>query len=386
MARSASGPIYVTTVVTFCSLYAAQPIQPLFQTEFQLTSIQALLFTTLMMAPLGIAPLFYGYLLEAFPARTLVRYALACLGVMEILFSQANSYILLLTIRAVQGFLIPAILTSIMSYISYTSSREQVQQRIAFYIGATILGGFLGRLLSGICTDLFGWRLFFFMLGVMLLGSVVPLGAMVRDAKTHYARPRPAEVLAILKNRSFVMLYSAIFCLFFVFAALMNFVPFELRRMGAGGGETGVGLIYSGYSMGILVALNVRRILLFFKRVEDAVSIGIVIFACGTMLFWVGSYPVMFCGMFVFCGGLFTAHSLLSGYVNTLSDSNRAIANGLYISFYYTGGTLGSILPQVVYRNFGWSAFIGFLLLMIGGALLLVRLLRKAVMQKTQSS
>ena len=378
MARSVNGPIYVTTVVAFCSLYAAQPIQPLFQTEFQLTRVQALLFTTLMMAPLGIAPLFYGYLLESFPARTLLRYALALLGIMEILFSQAGSYFLLLAIRAIQGLLIPAILTSIMSYISYTSSRERVQQRIAFYIGATILGGFLGRLLSGICTDLFGWRLFFFLLGLMLIGSVVPLGRMVQDVKAHYARPRPAEVLAILRSRNFFLLYSAIFCLFFVFAALMNFVPFELKRMGVGGGEAGVGLMYSGYSMGILVAMNVRRILLFFNRVEDAVSVGILIFACGTMLFWVGSYSVMFCGMFVFCCGLFTAHSLLSGYVNTLSDSNRAIANGLYISFYYMGGTLGSILPQVVYRNFGWSAFIGFLLLMTAGALLLVRLLRKA--------
>lgn len=52
-------------IVTFCSLYAAQPLQPLFQSGFHLTPIQALLFTTLMMAPLGIASLFYGYLLDA---------------------------------------------------------------------------------------------------------------------------------------------------------------------------------------------------------------------------------------------------------------------------------------------------------------------------------
>ncbi len=58
--------IYFATIVTICSLYAAQPIQPVFKEEFGLTSLQAILFTTLMMAPLGIAPLFYGFLLESF--------------------------------------------------------------------------------------------------------------------------------------------------------------------------------------------------------------------------------------------------------------------------------------------------------------------------------
>ena len=379
MTRHVRGPIYVATIVTFCSLYAAQPLQPLFQSEFHLTPIQALLFTTLMMAPLGIAPLFYGYLLEAFPARILLRTALVLLGVMEILFSQASSYWVLLGIRAIQGVLIPAILTSIMSYISYTSPNRLVQQSIAYYIGATILGGFLGRLLSGICTDLFGWRLFFFLLGLMLLACAYPLRTMVRDAKTRYVRPQPSEMFAILCNRNFFLLYCAIFCLFFVFAALMNFVPFELRRMGAGGGETGVGLLYSGYSMGILVALNVRRILLRFRCVEDAVLTGILIFGGGTMLFWIGSYPVMFGGMFVFCAGLFTAHSLLSGYVNRLSETNMAIANGLYISFYYMGGTIGLILPQIVYRSYGWSAFIGFLLGVTGVSLILVWMLKQSV-------
>ena len=74
--------IYFCTVITFCSLYAAQPIQPLFQQEFALTPFQAILFTTLMMLPLGFAPMFYGVLLESFSARIIVRLALLFLGVL----------------------------------------------------------------------------------------------------------------------------------------------------------------------------------------------------------------------------------------------------------------------------------------------------------------
>lgn len=379
MTDSAGKYIYLTTVVTFCSLYAAQPIQPLFQDEFLLTDFQAILFTTLMMAPLGVAPLFYGYLLESFSAKKLVRAALFLLGILEIFFSLAGDYFTLLTIRAVQGLMIPAILTSIMSYISYSSSKDKVQHAIAAYIAATILGGFLGRFLSGLCTDLFGWRFFFFVLGLLLLLNCYLLKSMVRDAKMHYARPKLGEIVALLKAKEFFWLYTSIFCLFFVFAALMNFLPFELKRINPGYGETGIGLQYLGYSMGILVSLNTRRIINRFGNESDAIGAGILVFGTGILFFMVENYVVMFITMFVFCAGLFTAHSLLSGFVNKLARQNKAIANGLYISFYYTGGTLGSVLPGAIFHSFGWHAFLVQLFFMICLALFLTRRLKAAV-------
>jgi YNFM family putative membrane transporter len=371
--------IYLATIVTFCSLYAAQPIQPLFQQEFQLTDFQAILFTTLMMAPLGVAPLFYGYLLESFSAKVMVRWALFLLGILEIFFSLAGDYFTLLTIRAIQGLMIPAILTSIMSYISYSSTKEKVQHAIAAYIAATILGGFLGRFLSGLFTDLFGWRFFFFILGLLLLLNCYLLKDMVRDAKLHYARPKMNEVLDILRGKEFFWLYTSIFCLFFVFAALMNFLPFELKRINSGVGETGIGILYLGYSMGILVSLNTRRIINYFGNETDAIGAGILVFGAGLLFFMIENYVVMFVTMFVFCAGLFTAHSLLSGFVNKLASHNKAIANGLYISFYYTGGTLGSVLPGLIFQKFGWHVFLLQLFAMICLALFMTRRLKMAV-------
>ncbi|SDP65428.1 MFS transporter [Desulforhopalus singaporensis] len=367
--------IYFATVVTFCSLYAAQPIQPLFQEQFQLSSLQALLFTTLMMAPLSVAPLLYGFILEAASARAMVRWALGLLGVLELIFSLVNNYLALLTIRGAQGLIIPAILTSIVSYISYTSEKEQVQQNVAYYIGATILGGFLGRFLSGIFTDLFGWRFFFFVLGLLLLCNSYLLKSMVHDAKMNYARPKLREIALILRKRSFFFLYGCIFCLFFVFAAMMNFLPFELKKLVPGAGQSGVGFLYIGYSMGLLVSINAKRIVSRLGNVVNAVTTGIVIFGTGCLFFLVENYLVMFGSMFVFCVGLFIAHSLLSGLLNRMATENKAIANGLYISFYYTGGTLGSILPGLLFAEYGWRGFVMFLFCMIAVAMLLLRLM-----------
>ena len=371
--------IYFSTILTICSLYAAQPIQPVFQHEFSLSRFQAILFTTLMMMPLGVAPLFYGYLLETFSAKLLVRGAILTRGVLEIMFSMADSYPALLFIRAIQGLMIPAILTSLMSYISYSSSRENVQHSIALYIAATIMGGFLGRFLSGLFTDIFGWRFFFIVLGGSLILAFFLLDHLETNVKLKYERPTLHQVASLLREGRFRWLYLAIFCVFFVFSALMNFLPFELKKINPSFRETGIGFLYLGYSMGILVSVNTRKIIGYFGNEPNAVIAGIGIFFLGTLLFFVESYQVMFAGMFVFCTGLFMAHSLLSGFVNKLSQDNRALANGVYISFYYMGGTLGSFLPGMFFEHFGWRVFLVSLLIMLAIAMFFAGRLKHAV-------
>ena len=156
----------------------------------------------------------------------------------------------------------------------------------------------------------------------------------------------------------------------------MNFLPFELKNLDPSFGETGIGALYLGYSMGILVSLNSRRIIAKFGGEVKAIWAGITVFAAATVMFMIENYLLMFITMFIFCAGLFTAHSILSGYVNKLASKNKAIANGLYISFYYTGGTLGSVLPGVVFEHYGWRVFLVLLLAMIGLAYIFTHRLR----------
>ncbi len=373
------GIIYFTAIITICSLYAAQPIQPVFQEEFGLSRLQALLFTTLMMFPLGVAPLFYGFLLERFSAKMLVRGAVLALGLMELIFACSGNYFSLLFIRALQGLMIPAILTSLMSYISFTSDRDNVQHSIAVYIAATIVGGFVGRFLSGLSTQLFGWRYFFVFIGFLLIWAFFLLRVLEKNPKMEYAKPEIKEMLGLLQKGEFFWLYVGIFSIFFVFSAMMNFLPFELKQINPSSGEAGIGFLYLGYAMGIFVSLNSRRILKILGNEADAIKAGVGIFFLGTTIFLVEDYRVMFGAMFVFCTGLFMAHSLLSGFVNKLSQENKAIANGLYISFYYMGGTLGSFVPGYFFNNHGWGGFIFFLQGMLVFAFLCIWMLKKNV-------
>ncbi len=371
--------IYFCTVLAFCSLYAAQPIQPVFQQEFALTSLQAILFTTLMMLPLGFAPMFYGFLLEAFSVRIILRLAVLFLGVLELIFCCTSNYLLLLVIRALQGLAIPAIFTSLVSYISFTATRDEVQAAVARYIAATILGGFLGRFLSGLFTELVGWRFFFFLLGVLLVLGYYQLRSLEKDANLQYSRPRPAEVFTLIREGQIFWLYLTIFSVFFVFAGLLNFLPFELKRLDPAFGETGIGFMYFGYVMGIAVSLNIRRLIAWLGSEFAVAATGLCIYALGVLAFMVQHPAAMFATMFVFCTGMFMVHALLSGYVNTLAQQNKAIANGVYISFYYLGGTIGSFAPGVIYEYLGWRIFLACLLGMVGGAMFCLLRLHSAV-------
>ena len=244
-----------------------------------------------------------------------------------------------------------------MSYISIVTPREHVQQAIGYYIGATIFGGFVGRLLSGVFSDLFGWRVFFVVLGVVLIVMFFYLNYLSEE-KTTFVKPKFSEIVALVKERVFLNIYLMMFFIFFVFQAVLNFIPFRLTTLSHDIGYGKVGLMYAGYIIGFIISVSIFSIIRFFKGEVRAIIVGVIIYCVGIQIFHIDSYLVMFMGMFIVCAGFFIIHSVTSGLISKLSHEKRAISNGLYISFYYAGGTLGSFTPGVFYEHLGWHAFI----------------------------
>jgi len=73
---------------------------------------------------------------------------------------------------------------------------------------------------------------------------------------------------------------------------------------------------------------------------------------------------------------MFFVHAVAMGTMNKLAEENRAVANGLYISIYYTGAALGSYAPGLIYQEAGWGAFTLTLTAFIAAAIALTRGLR----------
>lgn len=352
-------PIILTSILAMSALYAPQPLLPELQQYFGISREAAAALTTVTFIPLALAPLVYGYLLETVSPIRILKLAVPLLAFSALLFAVATSYGQLLALRLFQGLLIPALLTSLMTWLSARSTAENLQRTMAIYIAATIFGGFAGRATSGLIATFFGWRLSFVALAISLVIASVLLSRLSPAQGTKFVRPHPRAMLEVLRKPNFLPLYLGVFCLFLVFSAVMNFIPFRLTDLSDQADSMRIGLIYSGYMMGIVTSLGAPRLIRYWGGEVAAIRGGLLLLGVILACLALPSVTLLFMVMFLFCGAMFTVHTTASGLVNQMAGSNhRGLTNGLYVSFYYAGGSIGTIAPGIIYRQFGWSAFL----------------------------
>jgi len=365
--------ILLSTMLTLSALYVPQPLLPVLAEQFAVSREMAALLTTIVFIPLSLAPLVYGYLLEAVPARRILRLAMLLLGLSSLVMGFVDSYTWMLAWRLFQGLLIPALLTALMTYTSESAAaaKADVQRAMAWYIGATIVGGFAGRALSGVIASLFHWRVSFIVLGISILCIWCCLAKLPATGTLRMQRPRLGLIRDILRQKVFLRTYLMVFCVFLAFAAVMNFLPFRLTELTTDADELRIGLAYTGYMMGLLASLNAVTIQRRCGGVERTMVLSLCGYLLALVLLGIPSIVVLLSVIFLLCGSMFLTHATATGLLNRLAEDHKGMVNGLYVAFYYGGGAIGSFLPGYVYRDFGWTGFIVVLAVVVVVALLL---------------
>lgn len=377
--------VLLSTVLTLSALYVPQPLLPVLAEQFSVSREMAALLTTIAFIPLSLAPLIYGYLLETVTARQVLRIAFLLLGVSSLAMGFVDSYSWMLGWRLFQGLLIPAILTALMTYTSQSAAKGEVQRAMAWYIGATIVGGFAGRALSGMIASLVHWRGSFLVLGVSLLLVWLGLAKLPESGVVRLQRPRLGLIREVLEKPLFLRSYLMVFCFFLAFAAVMNFLPFRLTELTPEADELRIGLAYSGYMMGVLASLNAVKIQGWCGGVKRTLILALGVYLLALALLGVPSVVVLLTTMFLFCGAMFLAHATATGLLNHMADEHKGMVNGLYVSFYYGGGALGSFLPGYIYSWFGWSGFVVVLMSVVSLALFLAAGISSSSLKPSES-
>lgn len=352
-------------ILTFTAFYAPQPLLPLLAAHYQISESAVALLISVTMLPLSIAPIAYGFLLQSVKAKHILVIASAGLALTSFMLATGPGYYAFLVLRLLQGLLLPAMMTALMTYVATTAASENLSRAMARYVAMTVAGGFLGRAFSGQVTELVGWQSMFGVLGLLLALLALGLCWLKGEPTAGFGRLRLRELSSVLRIPGLVPVYITIFCAFFVFASLLNYLPFRLAQISGEMGPGRISLMYSGYLMGIVVALGSGRLVKWLASEQRAVLLGLGLYVTATLLFLLPSVPLLFATMFLFCAGMFTIHSVLPGIVNRLAPAHRSVVNGLYISAYYLGGVLGSFLPGYLLRAGGWSAFLVGLVLVL---------------------
>ena len=342
-----------------------QPMLPMLAEEFDISASRAGLLITVTFLPLGLAPVVYGYFLQAIPARLMLSVALALLIIDQMAFYQATEYWHLVLLRGIQGLLLPAIFTALMTYCSSMAVTGNIRRTMGVYIGATILGGFLGRAIGGYFATDYSWHTPFVVMGFLLILPLVALRFASADAEISFSRLDIRSISRVMKNRYNRYLYLVLSTVFFVYASILNLIPFRLQEIDSQISAAVISSLYIGYLMGIPVALFSEKLSGLVGDDQRALIYGLGLTALGVLSYLLSSYLILLVMMFCFAGGFFFIHSTLSGLVNQLAREHKGVVNGLYVSIYYLSGALASWLPGVVYESYGWTTVIAALLLIL---------------------
>jgi len=348
----------IATIISFSTLYIPQPMLPLLAENFGVSAGEAGLLMTVAMLPLAIAPVLYGYFLQAIPARLMLTIALALLALDQVCFYFAEEFWHLILLRLLQGLLLPAIFTALMTYCASMVPAQMVRRAMVFYIGATILGGFSGRLLGGVFASSFDWHSAFVIVGLMQLVPLLLLTRVESDADINFARLDPRSISRVLLNRNFRFMLMALASVFFVFSGILNIVPFHLQNIDATATPFLISLLYLGYLVGAPVSFFSDSISKRLRDERKGLWLGLLIHALGLVMLLFVAYKGLIVMMFFLAAGFFLIHALLSGLANHLAQEHKGVVNGVYVSIYYFSGALGSWLPGYLFDGIGWQGMI----------------------------
>ena len=344
-------------IIILSVMYATQPIQPLLAKQFNISIIKASQFTAVIMLFLAISPIIYGYILEKVNVKKMLINSSIILFITNIFLGLATSYELFLFFRVIEALVVPAILTSLMSILA-NIDKENIKFNMSIYVASTVFGGLVGRIFSGFIATNLSYEFVFYSLSLAILVSIYFISKLSYEGEATISKPKITDVMEILKDKRFLIIYFLMFCVFFVFSGVLNILPFRVKEISSNVSEFQISLLYLGYGMGILISLNSSKIVKYFKNELNTILFGLIFFLFITIFLIQENIIFIFLLIFLYCVGMFTVHTVSTGLANSMKESQKSLTSGMYLSFYYLGGALGSFLPSIIYEKFGWNVVI----------------------------
>jgi MFS transporter, YNFM family, putative membrane transport protein len=370
---SAAGTIAIMLagIAAFLNLYAVQPLLPMLAHIF--AASKAAVGMTVSAATIGVAlsAPFCGLVAERAGRKRVIVIATLLLAVPTLLASTATSLAMLIFWRFLQGVVMPGIFGVAIAYIAEEWPPGGVASAMSLYVSATVLGGFLGRVIVGyaathriitaIAPD---WRVGFVIIGCCdLLFGILIARWLPRDRKQALA-PAQAEggVLRHLRNPKLVATYAVGFNVLFSLVAVFTYITFHLAAPPYLLTPAQLSSLFVVYLAGLVVTplagIGIGRV-----GSRPVLIVAVVASMIGVSMTLFHSLPLILAGLVLCSSGVFVCQSASTSYIQTASPpGGRASAAGLYVACYYAGGSVSGVLPGFFWRFGGWTACVALVL------------------------
>jgi len=366
----AAAAVTLCGVCAFLELYCTQPLLPLLARLFHASKTGAGM--TVSAATMGVAlsaPVF-GAFAERLPRKRVIVIALLGVSVPTLLAATSTSLVQLIFWRFLQGVTVPGIIAVVIPYIGEEWPPDRVPLIMSFYVSGTALGGFLGRISSGILADRFSWRVSFLVLGVASLAGAAAVAAWLPGGR--HSVPSPAakgpgffhEVKGLFHSRRLVATFAVGFNVLFSLVGVFTWITFHLSAAPYRLSTTALSSLFLVYLIGLAVT-PAAGYLITRVGLRTGISGAIVCAISGVLLTLAAPLWVVIGGLTLLCMGVFIAQTASSTHLRVAAPAGtRVTAAGLYITCYYLGGAAAGVVPGAFWALGGWPACVGFVVAM----------------------
>ncbi|WP_313523555.1 MFS transporter [Stutzerimonas kunmingensis] len=356
--RRATFALFCAGFATFALLYCIQPLLPMLATHFSVSAASSSLALSLTTLSLAVCLLISGALAESWGRKPVMAAALGLASLLGLASVLVDSWQLLLALRALLGLALSGLPALAMAYVGEEFEPESLPAAMGLYIGGTALGGMLGRLLSGLLSDLGGWQLALGGIASLGLLALVVFVWLLPPSRHFTAQPLSLRILLTnfrlhLGNPVLRGLFLQGFLLMGGFVALFNYIGFRLAGEPFGLSSTLIGLLFVVYLGGIFSAGWAGRLVPRFGA-RQVLRGGVALMLIGVGLCATSWLVSIVLGLGLFTLGFFAAHAVASGQVGSHAKGARAQASALYLCAYYLGSSVVGYGAGYVWDHAGW--------------------------------
>ena len=350
----------------FVNLYSPQALLPELANEFHVGPGEISALMTAGTAAIALSAPFTGALADVAGRKRLIAAAMFAVVVPTLIMTFAGNVPQLTVWRFVQGLLLPPIFTVAVAYIGDEWPPADVARVAGIYISGSAIGGFCGRFIPGLLTDIIGWRAAIAVVAALtLLAAIIVTTMLPRErnfVRSGGVVTSIAQMVRHLRNRRLVATYAIGFGVLFNFVATFTYVNFHLAAPPYQFSPTLLGALFLTYLVSSPIVPWVGRAIAMFGRRQFVLGV-IALWIVGALLLLAPPVALIVVGLTLcaVCGMVCQAVS--TGYVTLSAKEGRSSAVGLYASIYYIGGSAGAFITGLAWASAGWSGCVAVIVL-----------------------
>jgi YNFM family putative membrane transporter len=357
--RQVNLALFCAGFITFVTLYAVQPLLPLFAQEFSVSPAIASLPLSVATIALAVGMLIAGTLSESLGRRQVMTAALLLTSFLALATYLTSSFASLLVLRLVQGMVLAGVPSVAMAYLGEEMDAQSIAPAMGLYISGNAMGGMTGRIGSAFLCDYMPWQTALAVIGVISLVLTLVFFKSLPPSTNFVRRPFRIRYLFTslyqhLHDPGLLCLFALAFLSMGGFVSLYNYIGFRLLAAPYDLSQSSVSLIFLVYLLGSFSSGVVGSLINRFGR-NFMIRLTLSTMLVGTLLTLGNSLALIVFGVGIFTCGFFSAHAIASSWVGRRARTAKAQASSIYLFAYYLGSSISGTIGGIFWVWGGWN-------------------------------